>query len=203
VVDISSYRTKLNQLQGQKALLIKQRVQNQEKKEEHTLYLEHINKARAIVQAVAEATQRNLEWHISNIVSMALSSVFPDPYTFNLRFVQRRNKTEADLVCMKGENETDDLLNTSGGGTADVASFALRVAVWSIKQTRPIMLIDEAFRFLSLDLQEKASEMIKEIVNRLSIQVIMVSHLPGMVKAADCVINIENMKGVSYTKEEE
>jgi DNA repair exonuclease SbcCD ATPase subunit len=134
---------------------------------------------------------------------MALSSVFPDPYTFNLRFVQRRNKTEADLVFMKGENETDDLLNTSGGGTADVASFALRVAVWSIKQTRPIMLIDEAFRFLSLDLQEKASEMIKEIVNRLSIQVIMVSHLPGMVKAADCVINIENMKGVSYTKEEE
>ena len=129
-----------------------------------------------------------------------MASVFPDPYEFQLRFVQRRNKTEADLIFLKNGNETDDLINTAGGGAVDIASFALRIALWSIKRTRSVMIIDEAFRFLSLDLQQKASDMIKQISTKLGLQIIMVSHLPEIVTSADRIINIEYKNGESYVK---
>jgi len=77
--------------------------------------LEDTQKARSIVQLVAEETQKKIEVHISNLVTMALKAVYPEnPYDFKLRFVLRRNKTEADLVFVKGENETDDILKEEG-----------------------------------------------------------------------------------------
>jgi DNA repair exonuclease SbcCD ATPase subunit len=194
------YRRILDQKYGQRELLINQKTKVLEDKNNNEVLLEQSLKAREVVQIVAEETQKNLEFQVSTLVSSALASVFPEPYEFNLQFVQRRNKTEADLIFTKGKNTTDDLIETAGGGAEDVASFALRIALWSIKQTRPIMIIDEAFRFLSLDLQEKASDMIKEISTRLGIQVIMVSHLPGMIRAADKVIEIEYKNGESHVK---
>lgn len=195
-----NFRDKISQKRGQVNLLLQQKEEN--KKEESVLSAEYDNsiKAREIVQAVSAKTQKNLEYQISNLVSSALSSVFADPYAFTLRFVQRRNKTEADLIFTKSSNETDDLINTAGGGAVDIASFALRIALWSIKRSRPVIIIDEAFRFLSLDLQEKASDMIKEISSKLGIQIIMVSHLPGMIQCADRVIEIKYENGESYAR---
>jgi DNA repair exonuclease SbcCD ATPase subunit len=198
---VVNFRDRISQKKGQMNLLLQQR--EDKKKEELLLRAEYENstKAREIVQIVSAKTQQKLEYQISNLVSSALSSVFADPYAFTLRFVQRRNKTEADLIFTKSNNETDDLINTAGGGAVDIASFALRIALWSIKRSRPIMIIDEAFRFLSLDLQEKASDMIKEISSKLGIQIIMVSHLPGMIQCADRVVEIKYENGESYARE--
>lgn len=160
--------------------------------------LEDTQKARSIVQLVAEETQKKIEVHISNLVTMALKAVYPEnPYDFKLRFVLRRNKTEADLVFVKGENETDDILNAGGGGPADIAAFALRIACWSLKKTRNVFLLDEPFRCISQDKQEKCSEMIKEISGRLGIQIILISHLPDIIGSADKVINVKNINGES------
>lgn len=194
------FRKILNQKQGQRKLLIQQREDCIETTKKNKLDYENHLKARGIIQIVSSETQKKLEYQISNLVSSALASVFTNPYKFNLLFVQRRNKMEADLIFSKDSNETNDLINTAGGGAVDIASFALRVALWSIKRTRPVMIIDEAFRFLSLDLQQKASDMIKEISSKLNIQVILISHLPGMIKAADKVIEIEQRNGESYVK---
>jgi DNA repair exonuclease SbcCD ATPase subunit len=194
------FRKILNQKQGQRKLLIQQREDCIETTKKNKLDYENHLKARGIIQIVSSETQKKLEYQISNLVSSALASVFTNPYKFNLLFVQRRNKMEADLIFSKDSNETNDLINTAGGGAVDIASFALRVALWSIKRTRPVMIIDEAFRFLSLDLQQKASDMIKEISSKLNIQVILISHLPGMIKAADKVIEIEQRNGESYVR---
>ena len=194
------FRKILNQKQGQRKLLIQQREGCIETTKKNKLDYENHLKARGIIQIVSSETQKKLEYQISNLVSSALASVFTNPYKFNLLFVQRRNKMEADLIFSKDSNETNDLINTAGGGAVDIASFALRVALWSIKRTRPVMIIDEAFRFLSLDLQQKASDMIKEISSKLNIQVILISHLPGMIKAADKVIEIEQRNGESYVR---
>jgi len=158
---------------------------------------DHCLQARALVQKVAEETQQKIEYHISNLVSMALASVFPDPYEFLVRFVQRRNRTECDLLFVKNGEECDPL-TAAGGGAIDVAGFALRVAVWSLKKTRNVFILDEPFRFLSVDLQAKCSAMIKEISEKLKIQIIMVSHLTTLTSNADKVFHIENRKGESF-----
>jgi DNA repair exonuclease SbcCD ATPase subunit len=198
--ELKRMRDKYHQMNGQRLLLIEQRDKCIIEKEAAESYYANALAARTIVQNVAEATQNKLEYHISNLVTAALKAVFPDPYTFELRFVQRRNKTEADLVFIKNGNETDDLMNTAGGGAVDVASFALRVALWSITKSRPVLIMDEAFKFLSVDLQEKASSMLKEISDKLGLQIILVSHLPQIISAADNVIMVENIKGESKVR---
>lgn len=156
-------------------------------------------KARIVVQEVANEIQKNLEYRITNIVSMALASVFNDPYEFKVEFVTRRNQTECDLYFVRGDNMCDPL-DSSGGGALDIASLALRMAIWSIKKTRAIQILDEPCKFLSKDMQAKASLMLKELSSKLGIQIIAISHIDDMIEAADRVINITQEKGISKVK---
>ena len=162
-------------------------------------YLAVHQKARIVVQTVAEQTQKQIEYHISNLVSLALASVFPDPYVFVLRFVQRRNKTEADLLFIKNGNEGRPL-DISGGGPVDVAAYALRPALWSLKPTRNSFILDEPFKYVSRDLQSKCSEMVHTLGERLSIQHIIISHIPEIIDKADTVFEVNNVDGVSEVK---
>lgn len=168
--------------------------------ESNELTVLNCSKARAIIQVVAKETQETVEERISNLVSLALSSVFPDPYEFKLRFVLRRNKTEADLIFIKRGNEGNPI-DVGGGGVLDVTSFALRVAVWSIKPTNNVFIQDEPFHFLSRNLQAKCSQMIKminqKVINGKRLQFIIVSHIPEITESADRVFNIINKNGIS------
>ena len=194
---------KLHQLQGQRDLLIQQQTEAERNAGVYQQTYINTLKAREIVSMVAQNTQKAIEIHISSLVTMALSSVFPDPYEFQLRFVQRRNKTEADLIFLKKENEVDDILENGGGGVADVASFALRIALWSLKKTRPTILLDEPMKFLHNPVyQEKISDVLKEISGRLGIQIIMVSDQQALLKSADKVIEIINIDGISLIKDD-
>lgn len=199
--DIKMY---LSEQQGRRKLFIEEKEKLEKEKLELSEKLDNLLKARSIVQIVAEQTQKKLEYHISNLVSMALASVFPEPYVFNLRFVQKRNKTEAELVFTKNGNETDDILNSGGGGVADIASIALRISLWSIKKTRPTLILDEATKFLhSPEYQEKASQMLKEVSQKLGLQIIMVSDQKNILEYADKVISVVNKNGTSMVENNE
>jgi len=195
--ELPRMRRHIDQEIGRRAALMKEHLKVGGALEKSTEYFENANMARSVVQSVAEATQKHIEFHISSIVTMALQSVFPDPYTFELRFLQRRNKTEADLIFIKNGNETDDLLNAGGGGPADIASFALRIALWSIKKTQPVQILDEPMRFVSRDLQTKVSMLMKELSDKLGVQFIVVSHIPELCGEAHNIIKIENSGGES------
>lgn len=204
VEQFRNIKDKLVEQEGMRKLYSKQKQELIKRKEDTQRRLKILLQSRAVAQEVAERTQKKLEFHISNLVSMALSSVFPEPYTFNLVFIQRRNKTEARLVFSKNGNETDDILNAAGGGVADVASLALRISLWSIKKTRPTMILDEAMKFLhSSEYQEKASQMMKEVCDKLGLQIILVSDQKDILKYADNVVEMKSVGGKTVTSSEE
>ncbi|MHA2065068.1 MAG: hypothetical protein ACXABY_11895 [Candidatus Thorarchaeota archaeon] len=141
-------------------------------------------KARVIIQRVAQETQKNLEFHLSHLVTTALAAVFPEDIRFVARIEVRRGKTECDLRFEEYGQEYDPL-EGSGFGPVDVASFALRITFWSLKKNRPSFLLDEPFRNVSPDLQHKVSDMLKMVSQRLGVQIIMVSHHEDINIAAD------------------
>lgn len=147
-------------------------------------------KAREVINIVAKETQQQLEMRITNIVTMALAAVFPDPYEFKLVFNERRNQTEADLLLVRDGEELSPV-EGAGGGVLDVVSFALRIAVLLMSNYRRVIILDEPFRHLSADLQSKASEMMKMLSDKLGIQFIMVSHEEGIIDCADNIITIK------------
>lgn len=199
---LTALRKEFEQNIGRRRLLIENCQNAKTSLAKNLLDYENCLKARTVVQTVAKETQGNIELHISNLVTMALATVFPDPYTFSLRFIERRNTTEADLIFSKNGNETDDLLNTGGGGVADIASFALRIALWSLKKTRATFILDEPDKFLhNPEYQEKASAMMHELCEKMGIQIILVSDQERIIAAADKVIRIANKNGISEVLE--
>ena len=159
-------------------------------KEENNLNsnIQHIDallEVRGLFQTAAQATQQRLEFHIGGLVSTALAAVFDDPDTFLLEFVQKRNKTEAELWFVNN-GEKINPVDASGGGACDIASLALRVAFWSLtKKTRPLIFLDEPLKHLSDDLQEKAADMLKMLSEKLGLQIVMVSHIKKLIAGAD------------------
>jgi DNA repair exonuclease SbcCD ATPase subunit len=155
-------------------------------------------KAREIVREVGLKTQQQLQYHISEITSLALQAVFEDPYELVVEFVQRRNKTECDLLFER-DGDRIDPISASGGGAVDVAAFALRLAAWSMQnpKSRNVIILDEPLRFLSKDHQEQASQMIKELSDRLGLQFIIITHEDTLAQYADKTFRVGIRNGIS------
>ncbi len=164
---------------------------------------EDIARALEIIQQVAKLTQQQLEIHISELVSLALEAVFPNPYKMVLKFETRRNRSEADLLLQDENGNLLSPMDAVGGGVVDVAAFALRIALWSLKRPKPraVMIVDEPFRFLSSDLQDRASKMLKEISEKLGIQFLIVTHEEQLLEGADKIFHVFNKEGASCITE--
>ena len=201
-MEIKELRNKLERLKGERTQLsrIIQETKRDIRLEKRDLKFHE--QAREIVKEVGLKTQQQLQYHISDITSLALEAVFDDAYELQAEFVERRNKTECDLVFIRDGNKIDPL-SSSGGGAVDVAAFALRVASWSMQfpKSRNTIILDEPFRFLSKDKQYKASQMIQELSKKLGIQFIIVTHESILAEYADKEFKILIKNGISEITE--
>ena len=196
---MNDYRQELERRKGRRDQV--QANLEKAEKSSNDLYMQTIycEEAQAIIQEVAQITQKELEYHVSELVTLAMASVFNGPYQLIVEFVQRRNRTETDFWFERDSKRVDPM-KASGGGAVDVAAFALRVALWSLnmKKTRPVLILDEPLKWLKgSDLPEKGAEMISEICRRVGLQVIMVSHIPEQVAGADQRIRLQLKDGIS------
>jgi DNA repair exonuclease SbcCD ATPase subunit len=188
-------RSKVDQLKGQRFQIEKSlKILHTEVTELKRTLRRH-EQAREIVREVGLKTQQQLQYHIGDITSMALDSVFEDPYELKVNFVQRRNKTECDLTFVRDGFEIDPI-DAAGVGAIDIASFSLRIASWSMMypRTRNTIILDEPFRFLSTNYQERASQMIKELSQKLGLQFIIVTHEEELTASADKIFQVSKDK---------
>ncbi len=163
--------------------------------------LEDAENARAIIQIVSKETLSNLEFRVSNLVTLALSSVSFDFPEFIARVENRRNQTEVDLLFKEHDVEQSPL-GSSGFGACDITGFALRPSFWSLKKNRPFMALDEPFRNVSPSFQHKVSEMITMISKKLGIQFLIVSHADDINISADKTFFFEKVGKITHVKEE-
>ena len=201
MTDIKNLRNKLEQSKGAKAQLETSLTNLQTQLKEKGRSLRQHEQAKEIIRTVGQKTQEQIQFHIEDIVSMALDAVFDNPYKFSVDFVQRRNRTECDLYFVRDGNKVDPL-TASGVGAVDVAAFALRIASWSMQtpHSRNTIILDEPFRFLSKNYQEQASLMLKEISQKLGIQMIIISHEETLTENVDAIFQVSIKKGISNVK---
>lgn len=161
-------------------------------------------KVQIIIQIVAKETQKELEYRLSELVSLCLKSVFPNPYEFVVKFKIRRGKTECDLL-FKRNRKLLKPVDASGIGTVDVAAFGLRIAAWSLSKprTRNVLILDEPCPHLKgIEANKKFIQMVKALSEQLILQIIMVSDervpIEEIEKGADRIFEVSiNKKGVS------
>ena len=152
-----------------------------------------------IIQKVAQETQKQLEWHISEIVTLALASTFDNPYIFKAEFVMKRGKTECNLFFERDGYRVNPILE-AGGGAVDVAAFALRVAMWSLSKSnwRNTLVFDEPFKNINdktRKTQERVVEMAKELSKKLDLQFIIITMIPEFEEMPDRSFEFNLVKG--------
>jgi hypothetical protein len=158
--------------------------------------------AMVIVTTVGESLQRRISARLSSVASHALRSVFPDPYRVVVEFAPTaRGTIDATIQFERNGQRFKPVLPSgqllAGGGPVEVAAWGLRVALWGQLQPRPrpIMFMDEPFRFLQEDLHPVAGEVLREIAEQAGVQFIMVTHSQGLAEAADNTIQVGGGNG--------
>ncbi len=199
---ISTLRRKLEYRKGQRDQL-QQTISNlQNKIKMDKRFLLRHEKALEIVKQVGLATQKQLEYHLAEQVSLAMEAVFDDPYKLKLNFQEKRGKTEVDILFVRRNLEFRPL-GSAGGGAMDVASLALRIAYWSMrrdKKVRPLLLLDEPFPHLKgAETNRRALAIIQEISHQLGLEIIMISD--ERVSREDIVNNADRVFQVTRGRE--
>jgi len=190
---LEQYTAALDRSVGKRDVLRSQQAQYSKNVLSLVKLRDAIEKAQVLIQRVALETQEVLRIQIADVVQSALDSCFPDEYRFEVEFKVARNKTECNLKFFKGEFQVDPV-TSDGGGLLDVSSFGLRVAAWSLGTSTNVMILDEVGKWLSRDLQPLFANIIKEISDRLHLQIIEVSHIPEMIESADKVFKVSMEK---------
>ncbi len=161
-------------------------------------------KAMMIISAIAQETQKQLQYRIEEPVSLALKAVYPeDPYKFAVDF---QITNSGPIQCHLGFERNGFIispLHASGGGPVDIASFALRIGALTLERPSPrkILILDESFKFVSRNKMELAGQLLKEISEKLNLQVIMITHIPELLECASKIVKIGIQKGKSYIKD--
>ncbi len=199
---IAEARKIYEQKNGRRDLLLEQHIMLINRRDKTQNQLDVALKARAIIQLVATNTQRKIELRISQLVTMALAAVFPDPYEFQLKFDVKRNNSEAITTFIKNGNQIDNIFDAGGGGVADIANIALTISLWSLNKTRNSFIFDEPDKFIhNAQYQERTSEMLKMLCDKLNIQIIIVSDQPNIMAFADKIFRVSNKSGQSHVEE--
>jgi DNA repair exonuclease SbcCD ATPase subunit len=161
--------------------------------------MEDVEKAQVFIQTVAKETQDQLKIHLQDIVQLALDSVFPDEFEFAVEFEIKNGRTEASLLFMDSGQPIEPM-DAAGGGVSDIVSFALRFAVWSLGNSEPFIILDEPFKNIDATRQPKAKQILKRLVEKLKLQVIMITHDLDMINYSDRVFRVNREKYMDWKK---
>lgn len=187
-MNFQELKDKVERMKGQKEAVESQIQTLEDSLDMIALNLDGLQKAREFFQYQADVVQKEIVETVSNLISMAMADIFPDPYSCTIQTGIKRNATEANILFQK-----DDMLldprDSVGGGPIDVASFAGRVAFVHLSGDRKVIIGDEPFKFVSRDLLARCPEMLKTLTT-LGFQFILISHLPEVIDAADRTIEV-------------
>ena len=148
--------------------------------------------AQSIIQAAAKITQQQLEYRISELASLALRTVFPDPYELKVSFEEKRGRTECEITLKRDGEEPVRPMDACGHGVLDVAGLAMRLSLWSLRNPRsaPVFILDEPFKNVSRDYQPQVAALLRELSSQLGIQFIIVTHEEEIAESADKVFRV-------------
>lgn len=178
MTELERYRQKANKLMADRRHTLLRVKEERIALETAKANLENATKAQVFVQEIAQGVQQHAHAKIAGVVSRCLSAVFGDEApSFEIKFEQKRGKTEARLVFVKDGEEMDPK-GSSGGGVVDVAAFALRLACLVLTKPSPrrLLLLDEPFRFVSKDYLPNVAELLKELAAEMNVQLVIVTH---------------------------
>ena len=181
--DLSKLRSKIMHAHNQHEVAWSTVTSNEKKIEDLKSVAEHWEEVQHEVRVMSEALQTQLYSRITDMVTHCLSYVFGDEYSCQILTDQKRGNVEACIRVLKGGAVLDPL-SACGGGVVDIVSMSLRLCAVvgdGRQKNRRILVLDEPFKFLSVQYRPRASELLTQLAEQLDFQLIVVSHDPEFI----------------------
>ncbi len=190
---VSDLRQKLERLKGKKEGHINSLEENKAGVRRYRREIEASEKAQAYIQKIAQMTQDQVKIQISDLGSFAMQSIFPAPYDVEFDFQIKRGRVSAEMFFTRDGVQRSPV--RTGGGVRDIGSIGLRFSCFALHRPRlrPIMILDEPLKWLKgRTLPRAGASLISEFSRRMKprVQIIMVSHDPDLIDAADRVFEV-------------
>ncbi len=205
-MNLQDYKDKIQQLRGRRSKLQEELQASKLAAREYRRDLRDAERAQVLIQIVAQETQDQLRYQLSELPKLALQSVFDDAYDFEVAFEIKRSKVEVDFWFVRDGVRINPKDN-AGLGSVDIAGLALRPALWSLRspRNRASIWLDEPFKHLKgAEANRRALAMLAEICkprpekNWPGLQIVMIADerasREDLLEVADCIYEF-SMRG--------
>ena len=180
-MNLESIQQKIDQLSQQAFSADEALVREQQAYRKAKSYLTDVNACWRKAQAVAQTIQQQAHAQIAGVVTKCLHSVFTeDTYDCQIRFDQKRGKTEAHLLLVKNGEVIENPTDEDSGGVINVAAFVLRIAciVATKPRQRRFIVMDEPFHHVSKKYRPAVRDMLYQLAKDFGVQFLLVTHEP-------------------------
>jgi DNA repair exonuclease SbcCD ATPase subunit len=178
-MDILSIQHRISELTSQRTAAIQSVRQEKDRLASLKQVQIDTEEARGLVQAVAQTVQQRVHNQIAGVVTECLRSVFGEDYQFEIRFEQKRGRTEANIMLIKDGHEIGNPLEEDSGGVVNVAAFALRLSclILTKPRLRRVLVLDEPFKDVSAQYRPAVKAMLEGLAEKLAVQFLIVTHI--------------------------
>lgn len=140
--------------------------------------------------SLRDSVSKKIEILVTQILQKILKD---DRYNFKINFIQRKNSVDAVfLLYDKLNNSEVDIINSSGGGVADIISTILFFIFLEIHNPKSDFIIfDEVGKHISADKRSEFFKLLKDLAKEYNKQIIYVSHQQEILDIADNIIKLD------------
>ncbi len=185
---LKSFESSISKLEGQRHILHTQIEEAKTKIGDLEVTEDLDKKAIVVLNLVQQASREKIKEAFENMVTFALKSVFQDNYQFKLEFGSRGQLGELEFKLKTPENnEFRGLEHCSAGGSLDVISLALRFVLLSVLRPKVegFVVLDEPTKHLSRNYRENEYFFYKSLSEKISRQLIIISHSSELINMAE------------------
>lgn len=164
-----------------------------------------VEKSSLFLQSLSDTARIQVIEKISGLVTEVLQAVKDKNLTFKMELGTERGQPDLKFFVVDSVTGKEmDILESCGGGIADLVSFALRVSLllkWKPNLER-VLICDEQLKFVSVQDQELAGDFIRKLSEQLGLQIIFISHSKTLAeKSHKCFEVTKDSYGISKVEE--
>lgn len=172
-------------------------------KTDKTLYTSTLLKVTELFKVIGGETQESLMKKVSTFVTFGLQAVFGADYKFIIHTSLEGKDVKLDFRIETGELDTG-VSEAKGGGVVEVVSLLLQLffVVALGEEYAPFVFLDTAFVHISLRYRPRISALMKELAEKLNLQIVIIVNDNNYGDYADRVYHFTQENGKTLVEEE-
>lgn len=191
-------RTALQGRQAENRVLQRQMVENQKRMDAFAVLLGIQQESLSLLESIANSRRNILKEKLEGIITEALHLIYGDAYSVAFTYSMKHNRSSLDIELVKATNDGEVRrgIDGHGGGVSDCISVPLRLMVLlASNRVDKVCVLDEPFKHVDPERVELVAQFIREISEKLNLQVFMLSHHQTLRDYADTVYRFEQQHG--------